>query len=110
MNVTSSDRLLRAWNSAALVFVALLAAIPRELLPEAPPSSPGGYIFSAIGAILLGGFWLRTLWECVFTKNMRHRSSWLVLFVILPIFSAFIYFATSRSLLYEASVRQARVE
>jgi hypothetical protein len=104
MNV-KSERLLRWWNGLALLLVGFLAALPGHLLPGTPPRTVGGYIFSGVGGVLLAGFWLRILFECMFGRTVRRRTPWLIFLLVFPLFSAFIYFATTRSLQYEARVR-----
>lgn len=97
-----SESLLRMWNALALVMIGLVAAIPRQFLPESPPNALGGYVFAGASGLLMAGFYFRMLFECVFAKGLSRRAWWIVFFFLLPVFSAFIYFASTRSLGYEA--------
>lgn len=108
MNTTESR--LRLWNGLALAFVAVLAGVPHELLPRTPPETPAGYVFAAVGAIALGGFWLRMIFECATSKDIRRRGAWLALVLLLPIFGAFIFFASVRSLRYEKAMKSVEAE
>lgn len=97
----TTESRLRLWNGLALAFIAVLAGVPHELLPRTPPETPAGYVFASVFAISLGGFWLRMVIECVTLKDLRRRGAWLALVLFLPIFGAFIFFASVRSLRYE---------
>ena len=91
-----TERVSRIWNAAALVFVGVLAATPADFLSEGPDSA-WEYVASGVGAILVAGFWFAMLFECFRSKGLPMRGFWLVLFLLVPIFSAFIYFSTTRS-------------
>lgn len=92
-----SERVYRIWNAGALLFIAFLAATVSNDLLSNGLDSLGEYVVSAVGAILLAGFWLCMLFECVRNKGLPLRFLWFVFFLIVPVFSAFIYFSTTRS-------------
>jgi phosphotransferase system glucose/maltose/N-acetylglucosamine-specific IIC component len=101
-----NESVSRRWNTAALLAVALLAAVPQQYLPL-PPQSAAGFVFSGTLALIIVGFWLRMLIECLIGTRANRRSLWAVLFFAVPIFSAFIYFATTRSLMSEKALHEA---
>jgi len=47
-------------------------------------------------------FWAYMFLECVFGHRVRRKALWILLFVFIPVFSAFAYFMTSRSALYSS--------
>lgn len=108
--LNTGESRLRLWNGAALAFVALLAGMPSELLPRTPPETPAGYVFVTIGAITLGGFWLRMIIECAISKDIRARGAWLALVLLVPFFGAFIFFASARSIRCEKTRDSANTE
>lgn len=55
------------------------------------PESAVNILGNGMGAVIVVGFWLRTLIECATAKALRYKSLWLVSFLLFPIFAAFIY-------------------
>ena len=96
-----NERISRCWNAIALLAVAVLAGMPAQYLPL-PPNSAAGFVFSGVLAIIVPRFWFRMLIECFACKGGDHRAFWIALFFAVPIFSAFIYFRTTRSLMASA--------
>jgi prepilin signal peptidase PulO-like enzyme (type II secretory pathway) len=96
----TKEQVNRRWNAVALLAVALVAAVPPTYLPT-PPTSLAGFIFYGLLAVTIVGFWLRMLIECVTHERGNHRPFWIALFFVIPIFSAFIYFANTRSSMWE---------
>lgn len=76
----------------------MLAALPPRGLPANPPESAADILGNGIVVVIVVGFWLRMLIECATVRALRHKLLWLLSFLLLPIFSAFIYFATTRSI------------
>ena len=106
-----SDTVLRIWAVAAMVIVAVLWLMPVDMAQglsrlATTGSSLGGFVarllVTVIILIVVLGFYLLMLWECGFAKNIRNRSVWLIVLLLLPILSAFIYFWVTRSGWYGA--------
>ncbi|MGP8033143.1 MAG: hypothetical protein ACLPQ6_03275 [Steroidobacteraceae bacterium] len=100
-----SNAVLRIWAVAAMAIVALLWMVPVDMAPRlnslAVGSSFGGFIarllVTTIILVVVLGFYFRMLWECGFAKDIRNRSAWLIVLILVPIVSAFAYFWVTRS-------------
>lgn len=106
------DVRLRWWAIFALVLIGLVYALPNSLLETlvAKPETNIVLRIAVAGTLLAGvlGFYLRMFVECGFSVDVYRRGGWLLLFVFVPIFSAFIYFFVTRSARYKEHVRRVR--
>lgn len=58
----------------------------------------------ALGGILgaiTAGFYFRMLFECIVKRGISRRVLWIVFFLVMPVFSAIVYFMTTRSASYQ---------
>ena len=96
----------------ALALMGIVYVLPNSILAKLVVRPDTNIILrTAVAAILLVGvlgFYLRMFFECAFSKDVHRRGGWLLLFIFLPIFSAFIYFFVTRSAHYRDHVSRLR--
>jgi hypothetical protein len=103
-----SERILHWWASTTVVILGLIFAIPKEVIPD-PGSQP--IWIKAIGGVLgatVAAFYFRMLFECAFGRNISRRALWLVFLIVLPGYSAIVYFMTTRSALYQSRIADVK--
>lgn len=110
----TNEKYLRWWAISALMLICAAFVLPRpmlEFLIERPDTSM--LIRVAVAGLLLVvilGFFLRMFFECAFSTNVHRRGAWLLLLILVPVFSSFVYFFVTRSKLYREYVERARVQ
>lgn len=62
-----------------------------------PPTTVTGFILHMSTVLVVGGFYVYMFAECFRAKSLRRRFAWILLFVVVPILSAHIYFVVTRS-------------
>jgi len=85
-----------------VVVMGLVVMVPKNLTVA---TTPLPLWVQALGGILGGiadGFYFRMLLECILKRGISRRVLWIVFFLVMPIFSAIIYFMTTRSTLYQS--------
>jgi hypothetical protein len=112
MMAERTELLLRWWAITALVLLAALYGLPPSALGYLTPESGGNLLVKAVVVVALLavilGFYLRMFYECGFSRTIYAQSAWILFFVFVPIFSAFIYFFVTRSDRYQQYVRRKR--
>lgn len=95
---------LRRWAIAAATLVGVVFALPTSVLKVLVTDPDTNILIRAVIAgiliVVILGFYLRMFFECAFSTDVRRRGAWLLLFVVIPIFSAFVYFFVTRSKWY----------
>ena len=89
------------WGSTGFVFIALIAVFPEALSYRIHETATGDF-FSAALAIIIGGFYLRMILECLKQKADRHRALWLLFLIAIPIISGYVYFFITNSIYYKS--------
>ena len=101
---------LKWWAIAALALTILMYVLPYSVLEVlvVRPDTPVLIRAAVAGTVLVVvvGFYLRMFFECAFGQGAHRRSWWLLLFIFVPIFSAFIYFFVTRSARYKERFRR----
>jgi hypothetical protein len=98
------DTRLRWWAIIALVLIGTIYALPASILEILVVRRDTNIIFRALIAgtllVVILGFYLRMFFECAFSPGVYRRGGWLLLFILLPVFSGFVYFFVTRSRRY----------
>jgi hypothetical protein len=97
--VDRRERLLRVWFFISLATAMCVVAVPVKYFAEPVPSVPLRVSIGMTLAIILVGFYLRVLVECIRAPWLRYRWAWIVLLIFVPILSAYIYFVATRLLI-----------
>lgn len=87
-----SSAITKIWAILALATALVAAIIPRSIYDAAIVHSAYGPFVSAFIALMVGSFYLFMLWQCVMGRGISRKWPWLLLFALLPILSAFIYY------------------
>jgi len=102
MNISSkSERLLHWWASITIVVMGLTVIVPRGLVDTAVVPLWLRVFGGMLGAVV-ATFYFRMLFECIFRSHVAHRALWIVFFLAMPVFSAIVYFMTTRSITYHS--------
>jgi hypothetical protein len=106
-NVSSThqrEAFLRNWAICALLVFSVLVFLPHGFEDRLFVQPSENLLVICLRTILeiaimvvVPGFYMRMFWECGFSSNVFRRAHWLTLFILLPVFSAFIYFFVTRS-------------
>ena len=107
-----NDKLLTVWAIVALILIAIVYLLPDSVLRLLTIEGSTNIALTitvdiVLFAVILG-FYLRMFFECGFAQDVHRRGVWLLLFVLLPIFSAFIYFFVTRSTGYKQHLNRVR--
>ena len=105
VTTNSQDARLKWWAIAALMLTAIFYVFRASLANVLnTPASTYLPFKIAINVIMLGvvlGFYLRMLLECGFSRDVSRRGAWLILLIVVPVLSAFIYYFVTRSAWYK---------
>ena len=113
---TSRETLLRWWAIAATAILGLLAIAPVETIERIMGELSSSTVFQTVVRVLIVGtilvlvlgFYLYMLIECGLAKEVNHRSFWLMILIIIPLLSAFLYFAVTRLAAYRRDGHEER--
>lgn len=103
------DTRVRWWAGVALMLTVIFYVF-RSPIAHVLNTPAGTHLFPkiAINVIMLAvvlGFYLRMLLECGFSRDVSKRGAWLILLIIVPVFSAFICYFVTRSAWYKEYLR-----
>jgi hypothetical protein len=101
--IHQNDKLLRTWAIAAIALIAITYAIPTPILALLEPNTNLLVRILTAATLFIGvfGFYFRMFFECATSREVHSRGSWMLLFIFLPVFSAFVYFFVTRSKRYK---------
>jgi len=108
--IVRSDAALRTWAYLAIFFIGLIYVLPDSALRLLTLDTGGSILLKAAVALVLVvvvlGFYFAMFFECGFGKVIFFRGFWLVIFIFIPLISAFIYFFVTRSATYREYLRR----
>jgi hypothetical protein len=111
-SMLKNDKVLAVWAIVALILIAIVYLLPesalRLLTIEGSTNIALTITVDVVLFVIILGFYLRMFLECGFAQDVHRRGVWLLLFVLLPIFSAFIYFFVTRSRSYKEHLSRVR--
>jgi hypothetical protein len=94
----------------ALALIGTLYVLPRSALEELIVRPETNILVRAGSAgfllVVILGFFLKMFFECASAPSVHRRGGWLLVMIVIPIFSAFIYFFVTRSKRYQDYVRR----
>ena len=89
----ATEAFLRQWAIWSFALVVLLSFFGSSLAANlAHAGDPLRFLGNAAIALLVGGFYLCLLYDAIATRRYR----WIVVFLFLPILSAYIYYVVTR--------------
>jgi len=94
-----STRYLFYWACFGFALIAFVAVFP-EILSKHAQQNDIWKVASAILAVVIGGFYLRMIWDCLSAQHDPRRFLWLAFLIFIPVISAYIYFFVTRSIYY----------
>lgn len=99
----SRELILRVWAVGSYLLIIFAAAGHQYVLDDSTESTILGDVAAASGSMIVLGFYFRMIADCIARRNVPRKWVWGLMFVVLPIASAPMYFMWTRSALKQAN-------
>jgi len=87
-----SAAIIKTWAICALITAVVAGIISQSAYEAVFVRTAFGTYASAVVALVVGGFYFFMLWQCILGRGILRTWPWVLLFVVLPVVSAFIYY------------------